>query len=82
MLNSHDDIGHVGIYKTMDKISNDYWFPKMKVQSCLDCAYHNTSTGKPERFLSPIVSKIPISFHTIHLDHLGSFIHSVRVVIK
>lgn len=77
----HDDIGHIGIDKTYAKISNDYWFPKMKqfiykyVRACMDCAYHKMPAGKPEGLLNPI-PKVPIPFHTLHLDHLGPFVRS------
>lgn len=80
---NHDDIGHVGIEKTLAKICDDYWFPRMRqfiqkyVRSCLDCAYHKVPSGKPQGFLNPI-PKVSIPFHTMHLDHLGPFVRSTK----
>lgn len=74
----HDDIGHFSVEKTLDKIKETYWFPKMKkftkkyVQSCLQCAHSKIPAGKRSGYLHPI-PKISKPFHTLHADHLGPF---------
>lgn len=78
---NHDDLGHFGMDKTLDKLKSSYWFPKMRkfvkkyVQSCLDCSYHKAPSGKKEGMLHPI-PKIEEPFHTVHVDHLGPFVAS------
>lgn len=80
---NHDDVGHFSFEKTLTRIKQAYWFPKMRkfikkyVGSCLECAYHKGISGKQEGELHPI-PKVGIPFHTIHADHLGPFIKSKR----
>lgn len=79
----HDDIGHFSFEKTFDKISSDYWFPKMSkfikkyCQACLKCAHGKVPAGKKSGYLHPI-PKEPKPFHTLHADHLGPFNESKR----
>lgn len=74
----HDDIGHFSVEKTMNKIEESYWFPKMKrfvkkyVQSCLECAHSKIPSGKKSGYLHPI-PKVSLPYHTLHADHLGPF---------
>lgn len=80
---NHDEAGHFSYEKTLEKISSDYWFPKMSrfvrkyVKACINCAYNKESAGKKSGYLHPI-PKICAIFHTIHMDHLGPFIKSKR----
>lgn len=80
---SHDEAGHFSVEKTLEKISSDYWFPKMNrfvkkyVASCMNCAYNKELAGKKTGYLHPI-PKAPSIFHTVHMDHLGPFIKSKR----
>lgn len=80
---NHDDIGHFGLEKTLDKISKDFWFPKMKrfiekyVRSCIECAYSKEPTGPKEGLLHPI-HKVDKPFDTVHVDHLGPFVKSTK----
>ncbi|KAL0902831.1 hypothetical protein ABMA27_000613 [Loxostege sticticalis] len=77
----HDELGHFGVDKTLDKLKSLYWFPKMTkfvkkyVSSCLECSYHKIPTGKRQGMLHPI-PKIDRPFHTVHMDHLGPFVQS------
>ncbi|CAH2218005.1 jg19310 [Pararge aegeria aegeria] len=80
---NHDDLGHWGFEKTLQRIREYYWFPKMRrfvkkyVTSCLECAHHKAPGGKREGELHPI-EKVSTPFHTVHADHLGPFIRSKR----
>lgn len=80
---NHDDIGHFSVDKTIDKISKDFWFPKMKrfirkyVRSCLECAYSKEPAGPKEGLLHPI-HKVNKPFDTVHIDHLGPFVRSTN----
>lgn len=80
---NHDEAGHFSLEKTLEKISADYWFPKMKrfikkyVASCINCAYNKEMCGKKTGYLHPIPKTASI-FHTLHIDHLGPFIKSKR----
>lgn len=78
---NHDEMGHFGTDKTLERIKQSYWFPRMReyvekyITSCVSCLYHKKPRGKKEGFLNPI-EKIAIPFHTIHADHLGPFNNS------
>lgn len=80
---NHDDVGHCGFDKTLQRIRKNYWFSKMRkfvkkyVSSCLECLHHKTPGGKREGELHPI-DKPSVPFHTIHVDHLGPFIKSKK----
>lgn len=80
---NHDDLGHFGFDKTLTRIQQTYWFPKMRkfikkyVKSCLECAHNKGVTGKQYGELHPI-PKVATPFHTIHADHLGPFIKSKK----
>lgn len=80
---NHDDIGHVGYEKTLDRIKSRYWFSKMTrfikkyVNSCIECAYAKKTASSREGLLHPI-NKVEKPFHTLHIDHLGPFVKSKR----
>ncbi|CAG9086928.1 unnamed protein product [Plutella xylostella] len=81
---NHDDIGHFGFSKTLERIQSQYWFPKLRnfvkkyVKACIECAYNKDSEAKTRRgHLHPIEKK-DIPFHTIHLDHVGPFVKSKK----
>lgn len=80
---NHDEAGHFSTEKTLEKIRNDYWFPKMNrfvkkyVEACINCAYNKEMSGKKTGYLHPI-PKVNAIFHTIHMDHLGPFIKSKK----
>ena len=60
-----------------------YWFAGMRrfitkyVQACLNCAYYKHTKGKKQCKLNPI-EKVPVPFHTVHIDHVGPFETSRR----
>lgn len=78
---NHDDIGHFGVEKTLERIKSTYWFAKMAkfvkkyVNACIECAYAKKDGSSKEGHLHPI-EKIDIPFHTLHVDHLGPFVRS------
>lgn len=78
---NHDDAGHFGFEKTLERIKRNYWFKKMSpfvkkyVSACLNCIYMKSSSGTKPGFLHPI-PKTSIPFHTIHMDHVGPFVTS------
>lgn len=80
---NHDDAGHFGFAKTLERIRKNYWFSKMRhfvkkyVAACLNCLYMKDIPGSKPGFLHPI-PKDPIPFTTIHIDHLGPFVMSKR----
>lgn len=81
---NHDDIGHLGETKTIEKIQAQYWFPKLRkfvkkyVRSCIQCAYNkDNEKNKRTGHLYPI-KKVDVPFHTIHIDHLGPFTKSKK----
>lgn len=80
---NHDDLGHFGFEKTLARVRQSYWFPKMRkfikkyVKSCLECARSKDFSGKQQGELHPI-PKPEIPFHTIHADHLGPFVRSKK----
>lgn len=79
----HDDIGHPSVDKTINKIIDGYWFPRLRryvrgyIGACLECLYHKCPGGKRPGMLHSI-DKVGIPYHTIHLDHLGPFIKSKK----
>lgn len=74
----HDEAGHLGIEKTIERISRNYWFADMRrfvtkyVSACLNCAYYKDTSSRKQGKLHSI-EKIPIPFHTVHIDHVGPF---------
>jgi transposase InsO family protein len=79
----HDDVGHFGVDKTVKLVLNNYWFPKLRVyvkkyiKNCVSCLYNKVPKGKAEGELHNI-EKVPVPFHTVHIDHLGPFPKSTR----
>lgn len=79
---NHDEIGHLGYAKTLERIQHLYWFPKLRkfvkkyVAACLECAYNKDDASKQKSGHLYPIEKVQIPFHTIHLDHLGPFVRS------
>lgn len=80
---NHDNAGHFGFEKTLSRIQESFWFPKMHrftkkyVSACFECAHHK-APGSPKEDLLHVIPKVEIPFHTLHADHLGPFVHSKR----
>lgn len=76
ITNSHDNLGHVGKEKTMEYISQIYWFPEMQkkiklhIKNCIKCLCYSPTVGKQEGVLHNI-PKGNEPFVTLHIDHYG-----------
>ena len=72
----HDQMGHLGVEKTTNAISRNYWFPGLKqkvdthIKNCLKCISFSPSAGKAEGVLHAI-PKGEVPWHTLHIDHYG-----------
>lgn len=72
----HNELGHVGVEKTVRNIMNSYWFPEMKskvknhIKGCLKCVAFTPDSGKSQGSLHSI-PKGDVPFSTIHVDHLA-----------
>lgn len=79
---NHDDVGHLGIAKTTERIQKIFWFPKLRkfvkkyVKSCIQCAYNNDNNSRQKTGLLHPIEKVSVPFHTVHIDHLGPFVKS------
>ncbi|KAK9736990.1 Integrase zinc binding domain [Popillia japonica] len=77
----HDDIGHPALGKTLAKIKENFWWPRMRnyvkgyIGTCIECLYNKVPGGMRQNKLHSI-DKIGIPFHTFHLDHLAPFVPS------
>lgn len=78
---AHRNLAHMGIDKTLWKLKETYYFPKMReavssyVNRCINCLYYKTSSGKPPGFLHPL-EKGSVPFQTVHTDHLGPIVRT------
>lgn len=76
---THKNLAHLGIDKTLHKLKESYYFPHMReevtkyINRCINCLYYKTQTGKQPGFLHPL-DKGKTPFHTVHADHLGPFV--------
>jgi len=72
----HDEMGHLGVEKTSQAITQNYWFPKFRekieshIRNCLKCIAYAPKAGKTEGFVN-IVPKDNVPFATLHVDHVG-----------
>lgn len=70
----HDNIGHVGVDKTLELVKSSYWFPNMRdkikcyISKYLKCLSFSPKSGKNEGLLHSI-PKGNLPFNTIHIDH-------------
>lgn len=81
----HEKIGHLGVNKTVEKLRQNYWFPKLRkkvdkfIRNCVKCIIYSPAGRSNDHSLYSI-PKVPVPFHTIHIDHFGPLpsIQSVR----
>lgn len=80
---NHDDLGHFSVDKTVERISYQYWFPKIRhtvkkyIRNCLNCIYYKNKGGPKEGELYPL-PKYAQPFHTLHMDHIGPFVKTSK----
>lgn len=80
---NHDDLGHFSVDKTVERIENLYWFPRVRytvkkyIKNCINCIYFKNKGGPKEGGLHPL-PKFAQPFHTLHMDHLGPFVTTKR----
>lgn len=74
----HDDAGHLGVEKTLERIKRSYWFANMRrfvtkyISACLNCAYYKHTAGKKQGKLH-VIEKVSAPCHTVHIDYVGPF---------
>jgi hypothetical protein len=74
----HDEQCHVGGEKTLHKVREQFWFPRMTsfvkkyIAHCLVCVMTKRPSG-PKQGLLHSIDKTPAPFHTVHADCLGPF---------
>lgn len=79
---NHDEVGHFGFSKTLERVQSKYWFPKMRrfikkyVAACIDCAYNKDNGPQGHTGLLHPIPKVEVPFDTLHMDHLGPFVRS------
>lgn len=69
----HDEMGHVGLDKTIRGILSTYWFPCMRqtvTEHIQNCVLSNIPCTRVEREMS-IVEEGNVLFETVHVDHFG-----------
>lgn len=70
----HNDIGYIGVNRTVELIKRIYWFPQLTdrvrkyIGNCLKCIIFSPSEGRKEGFLK-LFKKENKPFSTIHIDH-------------
>ena len=72
----HPLSGHFGVHRTLCRIRNKFWWPKMRasvqhyVASCTQCARHNILRTKPLGHLKSIEPPAAV-FQILHMDFWG-----------
>lgn len=75
---AHDELGHFSVEKTLKRICQHYWFPRMRqyvekyISCCIRCLFNKKNVGRREGYLHPI-PKENEPMKTVHIDHLGPF---------
>ena len=78
----HDEVGHVGVDKTLYGILSHYWFPNLKIKvrnyidNCVKCLSYSIAAGKTEGEML-IYEKETIPFQTVHIDHFGPLAETI-----
>lgn len=60
VVQSHDLMGHFSVDRTVSKIQQQFWFPRMRnyvrkhISQCFECISNKTPAGKREGLLNPI----------------------------
>lgn len=79
---THRELVHLGVDKTLSKIKENFYFPKMRdfvtkyINRCVNCMFYKTKK-KGELYWHPL-DKGSKPFQSIHLDHVGPFVLTER----
>jgi len=79
---THRELSHLGIDKTLNKVKECFYFPKMRdfvtkyINRCVNCMFYKTPKIG-DVYWHPL-DKGNEPFHTVHLDHLGPFVLTER----
>lgn len=83
VIKNHDLSSHFGVDRTVARISQFYYFPKLRsyvrrhIASCVECICAKAKVGKQAGELHPIpAGKRP--FEVVNIDHLGPFVTSTQ----
>ena len=83
VIKNHDFSSHFGVDRTVRRIRENDYFPKMRnyvrrhIASCIECLFVKHKTEKQAGELHPIPAGSR-PFEVVHLDHLGPFLTSAR----
>lgn len=83
VIRFHDLKSHPGVERTVTRLRESYYFPRMKsyirrhIQACLHCIACKSKPGKQAGELHPIPPGHR-PFAVIHMDHMGPFVTSAR----
>jgi len=79
----HDLAGHFAVDRTVRKIKEKYYFPRMRryvkmhIKCCPECILIKTPRGRQQGELHPITpGKRP--FEVVNIDHIGPFVKSTK----
>lgn len=73
---THEQMAHQGAEKVFNKITEQYWFPRMRtkiqgyITNCVKCIMYAAPVRQSEQNLY-CIPKEPTPFDTIHVDHFG-----------
>lgn len=79
---THRELVHLGIDKTLSKIKEDFYFPKMRefvtkyINRCVNCMFYKIP--KKGELYWHLLGKGSEPFQVIHLDHVGPFVMTER----
>ena len=81
---AHEAVGHCSVDKTLSKLKEIYWFPRMRdyvgefVKCCIRCLFCKRKLGKKEGY-AHMIPKGKVPMDTVHVDHTGPFVRSKKL---
>jgi len=72
----HNEMAHCGVEKTLQGITNNYWFPSLRkriqdyIDNCIICIMSNTAVNSLEGEMQ-ITNNPTVPFEILHTDHFG-----------
>lgn len=80
----YDAFGHFALEKTLNRLWENYWFPKMRkyveryIAYCIHSIFNKKTSDRKGYFHT--IPKLLEPFNMIHIDHLGPFAKSKKNV--